>query len=250
VAPGYLGRLWNIGGTNTLADYSTLYRAYNQMKDVPSVGATTAPHVHAGRLPAHTEPVESPRADLVATWGQNRARNVGTNALASESDAGTLIFAAGNAKGYMATPVGAFSSFPLVLTQGRAVEHFQGGANTRNNAWNHEMEPEPWIEINSADALKYGIKDGDYVNLITARSATKVDEAARTNTSGVYAEGGAVAAALNRGWKARVGVGSVSNQAVARALSMFRGTGVSVASARSAYQRPVHRCVRCQHGDP
>jgi formate dehydrogenase major subunit len=215
VAPGYLGRLWNIGSANTLADYSTLYRTYNQMKDVPSVGASTAPHVHAGRLPAHTEPVESPRADLVARWGQNRGRNVSTNALSSESDNGTLIYAAGNAKGYMATPVGAFADFPLVLTQGRAVEHFQGGANTRNNAWNHEMEPEPWIDINSVDALKYGIKDGDYVNLITARGGTKVDEAARTNTVGAFAEGGAVATALNRGWKARVGVGSVSNQAVA-----------------------------------
>ncbi len=214
VAPGYIGRLWNIGSANTLADWSTLYRTYNQMKDIPSVGLN-AHHVHPGRFPAHTEPVESPRADLVAAWGQNRARNVATNVLASETDGGELIFKVGNTKGYMATEIGTFAQFPLVLTQGRAVEHFQGGANTRNNAWNHEMEPEPWVDINSVDALKYGIRDGDYVNIITARSATKGDEVTRTNTTGSFGEGGAVAAALNRGWKARVGVGPVATQAVA-----------------------------------
>ena len=44
------------------------------------------------------------------------------------------------------------SSFPLVLTTIRCVEHFQGGPITRNNWFNVELEPEPWIEINSADA--------------------------------------------------------------------------------------------------
>ena len=43
-------------------------------------------------------------------------------------------------------------SFPLVLTTIRCVEHFQGGPITRNNSWNVELEPEPWIEINSVDA--------------------------------------------------------------------------------------------------
>ena len=69
-----------------------------------------------------------------------------------------------------------------MLTTIRCVEHFQGGPITRNNPWNVEVEPEPWIEINSVDALKYGIKDGDWVNVITAR-AQQHDRPARPHQS-------------------------------------------------------------------
>ena len=63
------------------------------------------------------------------------------------------------------------SAYPLVLTTIRCVEHFQGGPITRNNSWNVELEPEPWIELNSADALQYGIKDGDMVTHRHARGS-------------------------------------------------------------------------------
>lgn len=185
VAPGYTARLF-VNNTNALADWSTLYRKYSFLKDQPDAGIGD-PHYLPGRFPAFTEPYESPRPDLVARWGQNTA--AGASLL---STVGTT------------TPRGTVDQYPLVLTTIRCVEHFQGGPITRNNPWNVEMEPEPWIEINSVDALKYGIKDGDYVNVITARSNSTTDEEARTTISG-----------WAKGFKARVGVGTLANQRVA-----------------------------------
>lgn len=197
VAPGYLARLWVIGGSNTLADWSWLYRTYNQLKDVPTVGTSTGKHVYPGRFPAFTEPYESPydgtvadKPNLVATWGQN-------------TSAGSQVIFGDSARGQA-------KDFPLVLTTIRCVEHFQGGPITRNNAWNVELEPEPWIELNSVDALKYGIKDGDYVNVITARSNSTTDQTGRTIQTGPLSAG-----SWNKGFKARVGVGTQANQRVA-----------------------------------
>jgi hypothetical protein len=47
------------------------------------------------------------------------------------------------------------ADFPLVLTSIRCVEHFQGGPITRNNSWNVDAEPYPWVEINSVDAASW-----------------------------------------------------------------------------------------------
>jgi formate dehydrogenase major subunit len=186
VAPGYMSRLLTIN-TNTLADWSTLYRAYNTLADMPNVGTSTGMHVYPGRLPAFTEPYESPRPDLVATWGQNTAN--GSALIMSD------------------TPRGAVADYPLVLTSIRCVEHFQGGPITRNNPWNVDCEPEPWIELNSVDAIKYGIADGDYVNVITARGNSTTGQEAISGTL--------VTSGWAKGFKARVGVGTLSNQRVA-----------------------------------
>ncbi|MDO8881319.1 MAG: molybdopterin dinucleotide binding domain-containing protein [Coriobacteriia bacterium] len=189
VAPGFIARILTIN-TNTLADWSTLYRAYNTLADMPDVGTSTGMHVYPGRFPAYTEPYESPRPDLVTKWGKNTANG------------SALIFAD--------SPVGAVADFPLVLTSIRCVEHFQGGPITRNNAWNVDAEPDPWIEINSADAIKYGIADGMWVNVITARGDS-------IHTQEALTAGGALAPVANwtKGFKARVGVGTLANQRVA-----------------------------------
>jgi anaerobic selenocysteine-containing dehydrogenase len=177
-----------------VADWSLVYRKYKTFADVPSVvqaGDTTSPHFIgsislAGRFPGHTEPYESPREDLVTTWGHNQA---GASRLVPSD-----------------TAIGTFADYPLVLTSIRCVEHFQGGPITRNNSWNVEAEPVPWIEINSVDARKYNIVDGQWVNVITARSNSTSDQMAETpaNTE-----------TWARGFKARVGVGLQSNQRVA-----------------------------------
>jgi anaerobic selenocysteine-containing dehydrogenase len=184
-----------------LTDWSQVYRKYKTFADVPSVvpaggGQNTAsPHFIApglslaGRFPGHTEPVESPRPDLVTTWGHNTS---GGNALYWT--------------GANPTVPGVVADFPLVLTSIRCVEHFQGGPTTRNNSWNVEAEPVPWIEINSVDARTYGIVDGQWVNVITARSnSTSNQETISPNSTAGWA----------RGFKARVGVGLQSNQRVA-----------------------------------
>jgi formate dehydrogenase major subunit len=194
VAPGFIARLYTIN-TNTLADWSTLYRAYNTLADMPNAGTGAGningdPHVYPGRLPAYTEPYESPRPDLVTKWGKNTANGA------------SLIMAD--------TPIGAVADFPLVMTSIRCVEHFQGGPITRNNAWNVDAEPEPWIEINSADAIKYGITDGMYVNVVTARGNSVSDQEARTAGGALAPESG-----WAKGFKARVGVGTLANQRVA-----------------------------------
>jgi formate dehydrogenase major subunit len=97
------------------------------------------------------------------------------------------------------------AGFPFILTTIRCVEHFQGGPITRNNQWNVELEPEPWIEINSVDARARGIKDGDYVNVITARGNSKASQEALTTGA---------AAGWAKGFVARVGTGLQSNQRV------------------------------------
>jgi formate dehydrogenase major subunit len=87
------------------------------------------------------------------------------------------------------------------LTTIRCVEHFQGGPITRNNWFNVELEPEPWIEINSFDARAVvpPIVDGDMVRVVTARTETL---------------GGHQLEPYGSGFRARVGVGLQGNQKV------------------------------------
>lgn len=195
VSPGLVSCLFTIdySSTNTLADWSLVYRGYKQLNDRPSTATTPgSPHLLAGgvtlagQFPAFTEPIESPRADLSAKWGVNTSK-------------GASLVMSG-------TSVGTTTNFPLVLTTIRCVEHFQGGPITRNNSWNVEAEPVPWIEINSEDALTYGISDGDWVAVATARSNGRTDQVNLAPNA---------AAGWNRGFKARVQAGLQSNQRVA-----------------------------------
>lgn len=192
-AAAYKGRYVN---------YSGGYRFYHGLADKPDtcLVTTTAPHVLPGRFPAHCEPYETPRADLATTWGRN------TNGTAQWScvKADTKVVGRDSQVG---TPVeGKALADALVLTTIRCVEHFQGGPITRNNAWNVEAEPEPWVEINSVDARTFGIKTGDLVNVKTARGES---EAQGNNKDG---------AVTAQGFRARVGVGIQSNQRVGQGV--------------------------------
>jgi anaerobic selenocysteine-containing dehydrogenase len=194
VSPGLVSCMFTMSSSNTLADWAVAYRKYKTFADAPSV--TTGPHFVApgktfmGRFPGHTEPYESPREDIVALYGHNMS---GATRLIVEGTDGTAI--------------GTVATYPLVLTTIRCVEHFQGGPTTRNNSWNVEAEPVPWIEINSIDARNAvpPINDGDWVNVITARSNSTTDEMAETPAN---------TATWARGFKARVGVGVQTNQRV------------------------------------
>jgi formate dehydrogenase major subunit len=205
VQPGTVASLFTVNKTSTLlADWSLTYRKYKTFKDQPSVAS--GPHyvtgvLLSGRFPGHTEPTESPREDLVTTWGHN-------------TSAGSALYWTG------ANPTvpGVVANFPLVLTSIRCVEHFQGGPTTRNNSWNVEAEPVPWIEINSFDARSAvpPINDGDWVQVETARgNSTSTQEAISPNSVvPVDVHDGHWA----RGFKARVGVGMDSNQRVGRGV--------------------------------
>ena len=203
---------------HTGLQYSRWYRFYHRLSDYPDAGAGTAadpadqygdPHYLANRFPSHTEPYETPREDLAAVWGRNTtATGPGANL------AGTAAYAPFNlvpadtpvaATGIGGTRERDPDNFPLVLTTIRCVEHFQGGPITRNNPWNVEAEPEPWVEINSVDAAAYGIKTGDYVNVTTARGGSnQASQGPLSPNSGNF----------TKGFIARVGVGTEANQRV------------------------------------
>ena len=65
------------------------------------------------------------------------------------------------------------SNFPLLLTTGRVLTQYNVGAQTRrtgNIAWH----PEDLLEINSFDAENRGIRDGDWVRLVSRSGETSL----------------------------------------------------------------------------
>ncbi len=203
MGPDSVGRLF-VSKRTAVLNYSRWYRKVHNLSDVPDrvlAGDTTSPHYQggvamSGRFPGHTEPYETPRGDLLAAWGRNTRGGAAFDLIKSDSNVAAI--------GRSHDP----ALFPLVLTSIRCVEHFQGGPITRNNPWNVEAEPEPWVEINSIDAAARGINTGDWVNVVTARSDSVADQEART----VGATGFA------KGFRARVGVGLQSNQRVGQGV--------------------------------
>ena len=194
--PDSCSRLFVASAPPAVLNYSRWYRKYHGLVDKPSpvlAGDTSSPHYAgnaislAGKFPGHTEPYETPRQDLLATssWGRNtKGGNAWDLVPASTKVAGRDALA---------------TDFPLTLTSIRCVEHFQGGVTTRNNPWNVEQEPEPWIELNSVDARANGIVDGDWVKIISARTASLT---------------GQMLPKYGQGFRARVGVGLQTNQRV------------------------------------
>jgi anaerobic selenocysteine-containing dehydrogenase len=189
MGPDSCSRLF-VSTNAAVLNYSRWYRTIHRLSDVPKNSANAVPAIHVlpGRFPAHTEPYETPRTDW-ETWGKNST--------------GTYMNLLPVVVGSPTTPVGAPAAFPLVLTTVRCVEHFQGGPITRNNWFNVELEPEPWIELNSSDAMTYGVKDGDYVKIVTARTEDLVN-----NQMPNYGSG----------FRARVGSGLAANQKVGKGV--------------------------------
>jgi formate dehydrogenase major subunit len=214
MGPDSVSRLFVSNNAATL-NYSRWYRTIHKLVDMPDVcfpqvgsdsskngimGTPTAYHILPGRFPAFTEPYETPKADdaaYMAKWGRNTKGTGAWDLVKADTNV------AGKTVGFPA------ATYPLVLTTIRCVEHFQGGPTTRNNSWNVEAEPVPWIEINAADARTYGIADGNWVNVTTARSDSVADQLAETPDNAVI---------WAKGFKARVGVGLESNQRVARGV--------------------------------
>ncbi len=207
MSPDSVARIFVSTNTSTI-NYSRWYRKINQLGDMPDtcLSAYVAPHVLTGRFPGHMEPYETPRADLATTWGRNTMKRAGYPAgTTGIRDQWSCVHDSTQVAGRDV----AASGFPFVLTTIRCVEHFQGGPITRNNPWNVEAEPEPWVEINSLDAAALGIKTGDMVNISTARSNSTTDQEGRSKAD---------AAGFAQGFRARVGVGLQSNQRVGQGV--------------------------------
>jgi formate dehydrogenase major subunit len=112
-------------------------------------------------VPVHREPIYSPRVDLVGKYPtlpdakQFRMPNIGFTVQKSAVDRGVA------------------KQFPLILSSGRLVDHEGGGEETRSNRWLAELRQDMFIEISPADAQERGIKDGAWVWVTGAESASK-----------------------------------------------------------------------------
>ncbi len=72
--------------------------------------------------------------------------------------------------------------YPLTLTTGRVLYHYHTGTMTRRARGSMERYPESLIEINPADAKKFGINDGDMVK-VTSRRGSVTGKAQVTDRS-------------------------------------------------------------------
>jgi formate dehydrogenase major subunit len=112
-------------------------------------------------IPVHREPIYTPRPDLVAKYPtlpnarQFRMPNIGFDVQKAAVDKGIA------------------KQFPLILTSGRIVEYEGGGEETRSNKWLAELQQDMYIEINPADAVERGIKDGGWVWVTGAEDNSK-----------------------------------------------------------------------------
>lgn len=61
--------------------------------------------------------------------------------------------------------------YPLYLTTGRVLAHYQSGTQTRRSARLQELVPDPLVEMHPSTAAQYGLKEGDPVTLVTRRGA-------------------------------------------------------------------------------
>lgn len=151
VAPDSVGRFFVHTPTKGTSDmlnvnvaYSATYRYYSALSDKEAGDGSVYTATKGATMPKHWEPHETPREDLRTKYGVTGDVPTGS--------------------------VGAVASYPLTLTTIRVTEHFQGGPTTRNLPWLSELVADPFIEINSEDALALGIVTGDNVHIDTVRA--------------------------------------------------------------------------------
>lgn len=66
------------------------------------------------------------------------------------------------------------AEFPLVLTTGRALEHWHTGAMTRRASVLDAIEPEPVASLNARQLKQFGIQPGDPIRVVTRRGAIEL----------------------------------------------------------------------------
>jgi formate dehydrogenase major subunit len=102
-------------------------------------------------VPVHREPINSPRPELVAEFPTY------------EDKRDFRVMNIGHTLQQQAVESGAAESFPIILTSGRLVEYEGGGEETRSNKWLAELQQDMFVEVNSADAARLGVRDGGMV---------------------------------------------------------------------------------------
>ena len=64
--------------------------------------------------------------------------------------------------------------YPLYLTTGRVMQHYQSGTQTRRVKALNDLSPDAFVEIHPTLAKSFGIFDGDWVTLVTRRGEAEV----------------------------------------------------------------------------
>jgi anaerobic selenocysteine-containing dehydrogenase len=146
--------------------------------DVPDFGATLAPDAKGGLnpfimrtdgkgalfsplkegpFPEHYEPFESPVKNLISKVQVNPMVKVWN------TDAGADV----------GDKLGASDQFPIVATTYRLTEHWQAGGMSRVLPWLAEAQPNMFVEISRELAAEKGVKNGEMVEVTSARGALK-----------------------------------------------------------------------------
>lgn len=133
------------------ADYMSGLGAEPPADGLPPIGVRPGPLCVDGPLPEFYEPTESPTANIL-------------HPQVSISPVATVI----------STELGKAEEFPYILTTYGVVEHFCAGGITRNIPWLNEIMPEPFAEISRNLGARIGVKEGDVVEVASARGKVKV----------------------------------------------------------------------------
>ena len=61
------------------------------------------------------------------------------------------------------------SEYPLILSTGRTLYHYNSATQTRRDPGPHEKQPENFVQIHPRDARRLGIEHGDAVKVASRR---------------------------------------------------------------------------------
>jgi formate dehydrogenase major subunit len=93
-------------------------------------------------VPIHREPIYTPRRDLVAKYpAMDDRRDFRMTQLGKSVQARDVS-----------------KDFPIILTSGRLVEYEGGGEETRSNPWLAELQQTMFVEVNTRDAERLGVR--------------------------------------------------------------------------------------------
>ena len=118
---------------------------------LPAIPVRPAGQCVDGPMPEFFEPTESPTTNILHP-------KVSQNPVAP----------------VISTKIGTAADYPYVLTTYGVVEHFCAGGITRNIPWLNEIMPEPFAEISKNLGKKLGVKEGDMVEVSSARGKVTV----------------------------------------------------------------------------
>ncbi len=75
---------------------------------------------------------------------------------------------------YRPSVEGADAEYPLVLSTGRTLYHYNAATQTRRSSGTVEKQPEAFLEIHPRDAKKRGIGDGELVDVASRRGTVRI----------------------------------------------------------------------------